>query len=84
MTFEYTFKYKVDPSDENQGMKLEENRETIIVISELPENEQKPFSEWIYNQTVPLVDGKDPNDCAWRWDYDKWKRGYVESDMDWD
>lgn len=56
-----------------------EKGKTYVVIPELPENEQKPFSDWLTGQTLPIIDSEGENayNCAWKWDYDKWK-AYFE------
>lgn len=48
--------------------------ETYVVIPELPEEQQRPFSEWLIGQTLPVIDDEGENryNCAYKWDYDKW------------
>jgi hypothetical protein len=52
-----------------------------IVISELPEEEQKPFRKWLVGQTLPLIEEESKNkyNCAYKWDYDKWLSYYRKN-----
>jgi hypothetical protein len=42
-----------------------------VVVSELPEDIQKPFEDWLKGQTRPMVEkeGDKMFDCAFHWDY---------------
>ena len=46
-------------------------------IRSLPEDEQKPFKQWLYGQTIPLMDDvpMDEQDAYYPWDYDNWRAG---------
>jgi hypothetical protein len=45
-------------------------------IRDLPESERQPFSEFLWGQTLPLIDGVPmaEQDGYYPWDYDNWKR----------
>lgn len=45
-------------------------------IRDLPENERKPFNDFLRGQTRPWIDGEDENnqDAYYPWDYKEWKR----------
>ena len=43
-----------------------------IRISELPEDEREPFTNWMQGQTRPWIDDLDPQDTAYPWDYERW------------
>ena len=44
-------------------------------IKDLPQDEQKPFSEWLRGQTCPWIEGLSPQeqDAYYKHDYDRWK-----------
>lgn len=42
----------------------------IALISDLPEDEQEPFREWLMGQTVPEIGGYNEGD------YMRWKQIY--------
>ena len=46
-------------------------------IRDLPEEERKPFYDWLYGQTRPLMDNvpMDEQDAYYSWDYERWKAG---------
>lgn len=46
--------------------------EDYIVISELPEFEQRRFLSWLEGMSVPIIDGEDV--CAYKKDYEQWQR----------
>jgi hypothetical protein len=46
-----------------------------VNIGDLPEDDQKPFKDWLYKngKTQPIIDEEaDPNNCAYPWDYELW------------
>lgn len=45
-----------------------------IVISELPQEQQEPFNNWLFGQTRPLVEqeGENARNCAYKSDYNIW------------
>lgn len=45
-----------------------------ILVSELPEEERKPFCKWMIGQTCPLIEGREMTDTVYPWDYDRWQR----------
>lgn len=49
-----------------------EKNVNYIVIEELPEDQQEPFSKWLYGQTVPIIESEGDHHCAYKWDYDLW------------
>ena len=53
-----------------------------IILAELPENEQGPFMEWLFGQTIPAPRPGDPPGTvrAYRWDYERWKQGWPVLD----
>jgi len=52
---------------------------SYIKISELPEQEQKPLKEWLYGQTVPMID--DEPDVAYLGDYIRFKRAFYRGEV---
>ena len=46
----------------------------MVVIVELPEEEQLPFRAWLIGQTCPIIEGK--GDCAYGYDYKRWKKAW--------
>lgn len=42
-------------------------------ISEIPEEQRAEFSKWLEGQTRPLIEGLEPQDAVWPWDYNRWK-----------
>ncbi len=56
-----------------------------IVVRELPEDQRKEFTEWLYEQTMPVVELEDarygkPTDCAYSWDYEMWYDSWIEGE----
>ena len=50
-----------------------------VVILDLPENEQVPFTKWLDGQTRPIVEQEGlerKSYCAYKWDYDRWKEAF--------
>ena len=49
-----------------------------IILAELPEDDQGPFMEWLFGQTIPAPRPDDPPGTirAYRWDYERWKQGW--------
>lgn len=43
-----------------------------IRISDLPIDQQAPLQVWMYHQTRPLIEGLDPQDAVYAWDYERW------------
>ncbi len=46
--------------------------DSIIVISELPLDQQEPFSKWVEPKTCPYDDEDITKKYAYRWDYEHW------------
>jgi hypothetical protein len=42
-----------------------------IRISEIPEELRPEFLAWMRGQTVPLVEGLEPQDAVYEWDFDR-------------
>lgn len=48
-----------------------------VVLDELPEDQRKPFGEWLYGQTMTVVEEEDfkygkPMCTPYSWDYELW------------
>lgn len=43
-----------------------------VRVSELPNFEAGVFERWLSGQTRPIVEGIDPQDAAYAWDYERW------------
>lgn len=48
------------------------------VVDDLPAEEQKPFREWLFGQTVPV--NKDGSIGYYQHDYERWKQGLAPDD----
>jgi hypothetical protein len=44
-------------------------------LRDLPESEQKVFSQWLDGQTRPELIGEKRQDAYFPWDYERWKKG---------
>lgn len=44
----------------------------FIYIDELPEDEQKEFTLWLFGQTAPLIEGQEHRLTAYASDYKRW------------
>jgi hypothetical protein len=46
-------------------------------VSELPEDEREPFTNWLVGQTRPMIEGipMDEQDGYYEHDYRRWKSG---------
>ena len=62
-----------------------------VVLEELPEDQQRPFSFWLEGQTMPAVVAEDikygkPVLCAYYEDYEKWyeawRKGKIAEILD--
>jgi hypothetical protein len=47
---------------------------------DLPADEQEPFREWLFGQTVPFAETDKIHDRYYPWDYRRWKAGLAVID----
>lgn len=62
---------------------MKEKQKFYIVIPELPKEQQEPFSNWLRNQTAPVIEEEGENrfNCAYRSDYNKWLSYWLKKQV---
>jgi len=48
-----------------------------VVIGNLPEEWQKPFSDWLCGQTVPVIESEGDSLCAYYSDFERWAIYFI-------
>jgi len=43
---------------------------TYVRNSDIPKEYKNEFDEWMYGQTMPLIEGEGP--CSYSWDFERW------------
>ena len=60
------------------------NKKLYIVIPSLPEEQQKPFEEWLLGQSIPIPffekEGENFNKCAYLHDYNYWYSYWIKGE----
>ena len=56
-----------------------------VVVNELPEDQQKPFSDWLIGQTLPVIEEEERKYgkvtiTAYSWDYEYWYDYWIKGE----